>query len=158
MYEFPDPNPQDGCEPDTLLSEGVTLTTGRGEELLGPKPPERSIPVVVADVPAHLHNGDQKIVGATAVMLLDEDRRRQTGLVQNVGSVNIRVGARGVTSTTGLRLIPNAIEIFGGSDAKGEVWAVSESGADALVFRQQSLLEHVRSEREPHAHDSDDCD
>ena len=86
MYEFPDrEEPEDGCEPGTLLSEAVTITAGNGEELIGLKRPEQSLPVVVADQPERLHNGEQFAIGQTAVRVLHENRRRRTALVQNLG-------------------------------------------------------------------------
>ena len=63
MYEFPD-----ACDDEGVLqSEAVTLTTGEGRELLGLQHPSHSVPVVVADQPAKLHNGNEKAVGAKAV-------------------------------------------------------------------------------------------
>src|ERR1700674_2354675 len=139
MYEFPDPSPEEGCEPENLQSEAVTLTTGAGEELLGLTEPECSLPVVVADQPEKRHNGKQFAIGQQAVKVLHENRRRRTALVQNLGCANIRVGVCGVTSTTGLRLVPNAIEIFDVPDVYlGEVWAIAEGAADSVAFAQEA--------------------
>jgi hypothetical protein len=143
MYEFPDPNPDDDCEDGKLQSEAVTLTTGRGEEIIGPQPPSRSIPVVVTDQPEKLHNGEEKVVGQKAVKLLGENLARKTALVQNTGAANIRVGVEGVKPTTGLRLIPNAIEIFTVPDVyPGEIWAIAEGAVDSKAFSQETTRQH----------------
>lgn len=134
MYEFPDP--EDG---ECLQSEAVTLTTGKGAELLGLQVPAQSIPVIVADQPEDLHNGDEKTVGAAAVKLVDKNPIRITAIIQNVGNANIRVGGPGVTNTSGLRLIPNAIEIFTVPDVyKGEIWAIREGASDSVAFSQET--------------------
>jgi hypothetical protein len=159
MYEFPDDEAGDGS---VLQSEAVTLTTGQGEQLLGLQHPSRSIPVVVADQPEKLHNGEEKIVGEKAVKLLDENHRRLTALVQNTGDANIRVGARGVTAKTGLRLVPNAVEIFTVPDVyKGEVWAIREGAVDSVAFSQETTAtvhrRHVHDEHDEHEfHEEED--
>lgn len=158
MYEFPDPDPAEGCEPETLLSEAVTLTTSEGRELRGLQHPSRSLPVVVADQPEKLHNGEEKAVGAHAVKLLDENHARLTALVQNTGGANIRVGVRGVTAKTGLRLVPNAVEIFTIPDVyRGEIWAIREGHHDSVAFAQQTTAtvhrHHVQGHEHEHEHD-----
>lgn len=162
MYEFPDPEaPPDkaDCPPDLLQSEAVTLTTGEGVELLGLQLPERSVPVVVADQPEDLHNGKETVVGATAVRLLKGNQDRRTALVQNTGNANIRVGPPGVTATTGLRLVPNAIEIFDVPDVYlGEVWAIREGTADSVAFAQEATATvHPQHPRHRH-HEDHECD
>lgn len=150
MYEFPDPEASD--DDCTLQSEAVTLTTGDGVELLGLKSPERSVPVIVADQPERLHNGEEKEVGKHAVKLLDENSHRRTALVQNTGHHNIRVGVRGVTARTGLRLVPNAVEIFTIPDVyKGEIWAIREGDHDSVAFAQEATATvHPRHDHEHH--------
>jgi len=155
MYEFPDEDPECG---DLLQSEAVTLTSGRGVELLGLQRPSRSIPVVVADQPEKLHNGEEKAVGAKAVKLLDEDPARRTAIVQNTGGANIRVGVRGVTATTGLRLVPNAVEIFTVPDVyKGEIWAIREGAVDSVAFSQQTTAT-VHRRHDSRDHERDECE
>jgi hypothetical protein len=159
MYEFPDPNPEEGCEDGKLQSEAVTLTTGRGEELVGPQPPSRSVPVVVSDQPEKLHNGEEKVVGQEAVMLLDENHARKTALVQNLGCANIRVGVRHVKPTTGLRLRPNAIEIFTVPDVYlGEIWAIAEGDVDSTAFVQETTGRYRYRHHPHHPHHGHDCD
>jgi hypothetical protein len=124
---------------DKVASEAVTLTTGEGRELLGLQSPNHSVPVVVADQPEKLHNGREHAIGDTPVRVLHANSRRLTALVQNTGSANIRVGVHGVTATTGLRLVPNAVEIFTVPDVyKGEVWAIREGAVDSIAFAQET--------------------
>lgn len=157
MYEF-EAEIVDDCdnskgEKVCLQSEAVTLTTGDGVELLGLKPPNQSVPVVVADQPEKLHNGHEKTVGAKAVKLLDHNFARRTALVQNTGGANIRVGAKGVTATSGLRLIPNAVEIFTVPDVyHGEIWAIREGDTDSVAFSQETTAVMPRHEHEHHEH------
>lgn len=158
MYEFPDPESKEGCEPGKLLSEAVTLTTGRGKEIIGPQPPSRSLPVVVTSQPEKLHNGEEFTVGAVAVKLFDKNRDRTVVVVQNVGDANIRVGVRGVTPTTGLRLVPNAVEIIEGPDPYlGEVWAVAE-GIDASTAFAQEATRRRRHHHHHRHHHGPHCD
>ncbi len=90
-----------------------------------------------------LRNGVEEVIGAVAVKLLHKNDRRKTALVQNTGGANIRVGVRGVTATTGLRLIPNAIQIFDvPAIYQGEIWAIREGGSDSVAFAQEALAAH----------------
>jgi hypothetical protein len=149
-YEFFDDK---GCP---VESEAVTLTDGLGNELLGPQEPSRSIPVVVADQASILHLGKETAVGATAVRLLHANHRRVTGLVENTGGANIRVGPRGVTPTTGYRLQPNCTIIYELPRVyRGEIWAISE-GTDSIAYSEEETA--ARPQHHHDKHDKDDKD
>ena len=145
-YEFFDDK---GCP---VESEAVTLTDGLGNELLGPQEPSRSIPVVVADQASVLHLGEETAVGSTAVRLLDANHRRVTGLVENTGGANIRVGPRGVGPTTGYRLQPNCTIIYELPRVyRGEIWAISE-GADSIAYAEEETAARPKDHHDKHEH------
>lgn len=131
-YEYGDING------DTVQSEAVTLTDGSGNEVIGPKPAAESIPVVVASLPSDLQLGRETPVTAVAVVVLAANGLRVTGIVQNTGNANIRVGPVGVTPTTGFRLIPNQTILYEEPNIyNGDVWAVREGAFDSIAFGQE---------------------
>jgi hypothetical protein len=86
-----------------------------------------------------LVNGHETVVGAVATSVLAADPNRKTAVIQNVGTVNVRVGVAGVTATTGARLVPNGVFI---SDepfvSTQEFFAVREGAVDGLVFATEA--------------------
>jgi len=83
-----------------------------------------------------LQNGAQTAVGAIAVIVLPADPNRKASIIQNVGTENIRIGAAGVTSTTGIQLVPGATAIFEAPYIVGtaqDIWAIQES-APSIAF------------------------
>lgn len=133
-YEF-----LDGA--DCVESEAVTLTDSAGNEILGPKSKAESIPVVVALQPSTLQSGHEMPVTAVAVIVLSANATRETGLVQNTGNANIRVGAAGVTATTGFRLVPNQTIIYGQPNVNlDDIWAIREGVTDSVAFAQEETV------------------
>lgn len=129
------------AEGDCVQSEAVTLTDACGKEILGPRPAATSIPVVETSLPSTLQAGKEFTVTAAPVLVLAANGFRVTGLVQNTGSANVRVGAAGVTPTTGYRLVPNQTIIYGEPNVnKGEIWAVREGASDSVVFAQEETV------------------
>src|SRR5438105_1080985 len=81
---------------DCVQSEAVTLTDACGNEILGPRPANNSIPVVETTLPSTLQAGKEIPVTAAAVLVVPANPFRVTALVQNTGGGNLRVGAAGV--------------------------------------------------------------
>lgn len=132
---------------DVVENEAITLTTGDGTELLGQMPMTASVPVVIASdqdpipvtsLPAALHNGHETAVTTSAALVLAANAGRQWCLIQNTGTVNVRVGVSGVTATTGARLIPNATMVINQLNPYvGNVYAIAESGS-STVFAMEA--------------------
>ncbi len=142
---------------DCVESEAVTLTDACGDELLGPREPDRSIPVVATFKPSTLHRGHEHEITDVAKIVLHYNPHRVTGLVQNTGCGNIRVGRRGVTPTTGYRLTPNATIIYEEPNVNRDaIYAIREGTMDSVAFAQE---ETVRYHHDHHDHECDDeCD
>jgi hypothetical protein len=85
--------------------------------------------------PGILHNGIQTAVGAIAVIILPANLIRKAAVIQNVGPATIRIGVIGVTSTTGIQLVPGATAIlempYCPLDA---IYAIEEAGASSVAF------------------------
>jgi len=97
-------------------------------------------PVEVEPGVSFLANGTETVTGAVAVPVLAANHRRKTGIIQNVGSINVRVGVKGVTPTTGVRLVPDGVMILDEPFvSKQEIWAVSESAGAGLVFTTEAV-------------------
>lgn len=82
-----------------------------------------------------LFNGPSTLVPtAFDVQVLPADLMRTCALLQNVGPVNIRLGAIGVTATTGCRLTPNGVLIFEDIHiVQQAIYAISEGPIDSEV-------------------------
>ena len=132
---------------NTVQSEGVVLEDGTGNELLGQQLAADSLPVVLAtdqtpievtSAPSTLELGAETAVTDPAGILLAANPLRTSAIVQNTGGANIRVGPPGVTATTGVRLIPNAVVEYGEPNVyQGEIWAIREGGSDSVAFAQE---------------------
>lgn len=134
-YEFLDD------DANCVESEAVTLTDSAGNEILGPKPDTEALPVVVALQPSTLQTGHEMPVTNVAVLVIPANARREAGLVQNTGSANIRVGAAGVTPTTGFRLVPNQTIIYGQPNVNlDDIWAIREGATDSVAFAQEETV------------------
>lgn len=141
-YEYVDVNG------DVVQSEAVTLTDRHGSEIIGSRPADESLPVAVAVQHSKLHLGHETPVTDVAAIVLHENHRRVTGLVQNTGIANIRVGPEGVTPTTGYRLVPNQTIIYGEPHVDtADIWAVREGAVDSIAFAQEET-------RAPYHHDN----
>jgi hypothetical protein len=129
------------AEGDCVQSEAVTLTDACGKEILGPRPAATSIPVVETSLPSTLQAGKESAVTAARVLVIPANTFRTTGLVQNTGDANIRVGPAGVTPTTGYRLVPNQTIIYGEPNVnKDEIWAIREGTTDSVAFAQEETI------------------
>lgn len=125
---------------DCVQSEAVTLTDSCGHEILGPKAAHASLPVVATSLPSTLELGDESPVTSAAAMIVAANANRSTALVQNTGTANIRVGPPGVTTTTGLRVVPNQTVFYEEPNVyKGEIWAIAESIA-SVAFAQEETI------------------
>lgn len=126
---------------DCVQSEAVTLTDACGKEVLGPRPAATSIPVVETSLPSTLQAGRELPVTGTRVLVIPANPFRTTGIVQNTGSANVRVGIAGVTPTTGYRLVPNQTIIYSEPNVnKDAIWAVREGVSDSVVFVQEETI------------------
>lgn len=126
---------------DCVESEAVTLTDSAGNEVIGPKIDTEALPVVVALQASTLQSGKETIVSSVAVRVLAANVMREAGVVQNTGSANIRVGAAGVTATTGYRLMPNQTIIYGQPNVnQSDIWAIREGTIDSVAFSQEETL------------------
>jgi hypothetical protein len=124
-----------------VQSEAVTLTDACGNEVLGPRPSSSSIPVVETSLPSTLQLGKEYPISAFAVLVLPANAFRVTGLVQNTGDANIRVGPAGVTATTGYRLVPNQTIIYGEPNInKDDIWAIREGSVDSVAFAEEETI------------------
>lgn len=134
-YEYEDTNKS--C----VQSSAVTLTDACGNEVLGARPANNSIPVVETSLPSTLQAGKEVAVSAAAVLIIPANPFRVTALVQNTGSANLRVGAKGVTATTGYRLLPNQTIIYEEPNVnKDEIWAIREVAVDSVAFVQEETV------------------
>jgi hypothetical protein len=107
---------------DTVYSEGVTLADSSGNE------------VVLYPETLAFDNGGDVVVGAIAVPVLAANPVRKAAVIQNIGLANIRIGVAGVTSSSGLRLMPGeAFEVNMPFAVPDAIWAIREGGADSAV-------------------------
>lgn len=126
---------------DCVESEAVTLTDSAGNEIRGPKAATEALPVVVALQESTLQLGRETSITDVAVLVLPINPQRASGLVQNTGNANIRVGPVGITATTGFRLVPNQTIIYGQPNVnQGAVWAIREGTLDSVAFAQEELV------------------
>ena len=126
---------------DCVESEAVTLTDSAGNEVLGPKIDKEALPVVVSLQASTLQSGHETAVSAVAVLVIPANPMREAGLVQNTGTANIRVGAAGVTPTTGYRLVPNQTIIYGQPNVnQDDIWAIREGSIDSVAFAQEETV------------------
>lgn len=130
----------------------MTTTTGADNAAVRDDPPvANDFGLVVrvindpSNAPVALLNGTETFVpadGAVSILAANPippstPGARVTTIIQNVGGANVRVGVAGVTSTTGLRLVPGAVEII--DACPDEMWAIGEA-ADSSVFAQETVL------------------
>lgn len=107
---------------DTVYSEGVTLADSSGNEVI-------LYPETLA-----VDNGGDVFVGAAAVPVLPANPVRKAAVVQNIGLANIRIGVAGVTSSSGLRLMPGeAFEVNMPFCIPDALFAIREGATDSMV-------------------------
>lgn len=88
---------------------------------------------------ANLKPAIQTSVGASAVQLIGTNAQRQALIITNEGSGNVRIGDSTVTTTTGTRLVPNAIMTLTDRDApRNSIWAISETGTNTVTAQEES--------------------
>ncbi len=95
------------------------------------------VPVTIDWGTGLLQNGTQTVVGAVAVLVLPANAARKSAAVQNVlpSNGNVRIGAAGVTATTGYQLVPGATMIIEEPFIPlGDVWAISEGAFSTDVL------------------------
>lgn len=87
---------------------------------------------------ATLLPGIETPVSSVAVQVLAGNASRITGVIQNVGGANIRVGPTGVTATTGTQLTPGATMIFDTPGiVTGAIFAIREGSIDSIALGQE---------------------
>lgn len=93
-------------------------------------------PVTIVPGTATLAAGAETAVSSTAVQVLAAGTYK--GIVlQNTGSANVRVGVSGVTTTTGLRLIPGASVTYSDTAIPSNaIFAIREGTADSIVMAE----------------------
>lgn len=88
-----------------------------------------------------LSNGTETAVSSSAVQVIAANLNRRKLILQNTGLNNVRIGASGVTATTGMRLGPGLGVIFEAASDMSDcptnaIFAIRET-ADSTVFAQE---------------------
>lgn len=97
-----------------------------------------TVTVVTGTTTGTLGNGAEVVVGAAAVQVLAANATAKARIVQNTGSANIRVGALGVTATTGLQLVPGASAVFGEPHVPtNAIYAIREGAVSSVALGQE---------------------
>ena len=95
--------------------------------------------VAVSITASVLGNGTQTSVGASATLVLGSNPNRKLAIIQNVGNQNVRIGAAGVTNTTGMRLTPGAILMLTPPFIPtNSIFAIREGGGSSTVLTQEA--------------------
>lgn len=85
-------------------------------------------------------NGTQFVTGVVPVQVLGLNPNRKSGVIQNIGSNNVRIGGPTVTATTGYQLLPTGdLETNNPDVATGPFYVVSEDGLPGLVFAAEMM-------------------
>ena len=85
-----------------------------------------------------LGNGAETAVSSTAVEVLAAAATRKKAIIQNTGVAAVRIGASGVTSTTGLRLAAGDTVVFQMPDCPtNAIFAIRETANDSIVLAQE---------------------
>lgn len=85
---------------------------------------------------ATLNNGSEATI-TVAAQVLAANVNRKAAVIQNTGTVNVRIGATGVTATTGLRLTPGASVTFEQPNVPtNAIFAVSEGAATTVLAQE----------------------
>ena len=85
-------------------------------------------------------NGVEVSVSSSAVQVLAANANRKTAIVQNTGKANVRIGITGVTSTTGVRLVPGGALVLKKPNVEtNAIFAVREGSVDSIVFTQETV-------------------
>lgn len=127
-------------DPDPLAKMKTFETTDGGSnvvhsEAVVPVDAGTGAPLELFAAPHGLQNGEETAVSGVAVIVLAANAARVGALLQNLGLANIRIGAAGVTSGTGIQLRP------GGTMAleppflpMGDIYAIRESSVDSIAY------------------------
>lgn len=84
---------------------------------------------------ATLQNGAETAVAAAAIQVIAANPSRKVLVLQNVGPAIVRVGASGVTATTGLRIASGGERIFTMPFCPtNAIYAIREGALDSTVF------------------------
>lgn len=102
-----------------------------------PLPPVQGV-AVTGQTPTTLKNGVETPVSSTSVQVLAANPNRKAAIIQCTGAGNARVGASGVTATTGMRVKPDGHVIlrtpFCPTNA---VFAIREGATDTIVLAME---------------------
>lgn len=87
---------------------------------------------------ASLNNGVEVNVGDTVVELLSANSNRKKLIIQNNGAGDVRIGAAGVSSTTGVRLKRDGVILFENSNCPvNSIHAIREYNQDSVILVQE---------------------
>lgn len=85
-------------------------------------------------------NGVETAVSSTAVQIVASGVGRKGLMIQNNGTGDVRIGATGVTATTGIKLIPgDSIILTGGATPVNAVFAIRSAAVDSIVLAQELI-------------------
>jgi hypothetical protein len=131
------------------LDENVGAWLGSTAPTVGQKVMANSVPVVIASDQSTvsvtlasgtstgtLNNGAETAVGAAAVQIIAANANRKSLIIQNTGLTNMRVGAAGVTTTTGVRLASGDTLILELPVATNAIFAIRET-TDTTALTQE---------------------
>lgn len=84
-----------------------------------------------------LANGAETAVSSSAISVLAANANRKKLILQNTGANAVRIGASGVTATTGMRLAAGSAIVFDMPHCPtSQIFAIRES-ADSTVLAQE---------------------
>lgn len=85
-------------------------------------------------------NGAETAVSSVAVQIVASGVGRKGLFIQNNGTGDVRIGATGVTATTGIKLIPgDSIILTGGATPVNAVFAIRSAAVDSIVLAQELI-------------------
>lgn len=130
----------------TLNTNIATWVGGSAAPTVGQKTMANSLPVVIssdqAAIPVTttsavgtLNNGAETAVAAVAVAVIAAAATRKKLIVQNTGAANARIGAAGVTPTTGIQLVAGGSLVLDGDNCPtNQIFAIREGAISTTIF------------------------
>lgn len=135
-------------------NQSVNLNQVGGSGItLGQKTSANSAPVVIASdqstLPVSgtisinfptgtLNNGAETAVAAVAIQVLAANANRNKMIIQNTGAASVRVGATGVTATTGMRLAAGTTLVMDNPECPtNAIFAIREGAVSSIVLAQE---------------------
>lgn len=92
---------------------------------------------VVTYIGGTLKPGAEYPISTVAVMVAPDNSARKKLIIQNTGVGNVRIGDSTVTSSSGVKLIPNGSMILEMPDVpQNAIYAIRDGGVDSVVFSQ----------------------